>query len=154
MSARRTSAFVGSALATIVLPVLAVGETDRVPSDDLSALVAAERGFAATSVESGMRTAFLDWLAEDSIVFRPQAVDGRSYFEASPEAPGALLWEPAFAEVSPAGDMGWTSGRYESRRSGPEGDTLQHGRYLTIWRRQADGAWKVALDTGVPDSCQ
>ena len=63
-----------------------------------------------------------------------------------------LTWDPDVASASAAGDMGWTSGRYEIRSPGPEGPTVRHGRYLTIWRRQADGAWKVTLDTGVPDS--
>jgi hypothetical protein len=68
-------------------------------------------------------------------------------------APGySLTWEPDLASSGAAGDMGWTSGRYESRRAGPEGDILEHGRYLTIWKRGPDGRWKVAVDTGVPDS--
>lgn len=68
-------------------------------------------------------------------------------------SPGyTLTWEPDLASSGTTGDMGWTSGRYENRRAGPEGDILEHGRYLTIWQRQSDGRWKVAVDTGVPDS--
>ena len=63
----------------------------------------------------------------------------------------SLTWDPDIASASADGDMGWTSGRYESRSTGPEGETVGHGRYLTIWRRQSDGGWKVALDNGVPD---
>ena len=32
-----------------------------------------------------------------------------------PEAAGTLSWGPAFAEISPAGDAGWTTGPYEFR---------------------------------------
>jgi ketosteroid isomerase-like protein len=64
----------------------------------------------------------------------------------------SLTWEPDLASADAAGDLGWTSGRYESRGEGPEGPILEHGRYLTIWQRQPDGRWKVAVDTGVPDS--
>ena len=63
-----------------------------------------------------------------------------------------LTWEPDLASASPAGDMGWTSGRYESRNGSDE--SVKAGRYLTIWRRQPGGAWKVELDTGVPDPDQ
>lgn len=63
-----------------------------------------------------------------------------------------LTWDPDVASASDDGTMGWTSGRYESRSAGPEGEAVQHGRYLSIWKRQADGNWKVALDTGVPDN--
>ena len=63
----------------------------------------------------------------------------------------SLTWDPDVASASAAGDMGWTSGRYESRSSGPDGESVEHGRYLTIWNRMGDGGWKVAVDTGVPD---
>jgi len=63
-----------------------------------------------------------------------------------------LTWEPDLASASAAGDMGWTSGRYESRGGTDSGAAVQTGRYLTIWERQTDGTWKIALDTGVPDS--
>ena len=64
----------------------------------------------------------------------------------------SLTWDPDLASSSLAGDMGWTSGRYQSRSPGPDVEVLEHGRYLTIWQRQPDGGWKVAVDTGVPDS--
>jgi hypothetical protein len=63
----------------------------------------------------------------------------------------SLTWEPDLAEASADGTMGWTSGRYENRRAGPEGEIVEHGRYLSIWTRTTAGDWKVTLDTGVPD---
>ena len=61
------------------------------------------------------------------------------------------LWGPDMATASPDGQLGWTSGRYENWRQGPDGIVTSEGRYLTLWARQADGTWKVDLDTGVPD---
>jgi len=63
----------------------------------------------------------------------------------------SLQWAPDPVVVAAAGDLGWTSGRYQSTSQGPDGPVLAEGRYLTIWRRQADGVLKVDLDTGVPD---
>ena len=63
----------------------------------------------------------------------------------------SLTWEPDVASSSETGDMGWTSGRYINHRKGSSGTIVQTGRYLTIWKRQANGAWRVDLDTGVPD---
>ncbi len=61
----------------------------------------------------------------------------------------SLTWAPDGAEVSSAGDLGYTWGRYTSHRVSAEGEeTTSRGRYLTIWRRQADGTWKVELDLG------
>ena len=71
------------------------------------------------------------------------------------DTPGySLTWAPDQAQASAAGDLGWTTGRYQSRQSGPEGTSVSEGRYLTIWQRMGNSAWKVAVDTGVPDSEQ
>lgn len=62
-----------------------------------------------------------------------------------------LSWAPTASGMAPAGDMGFTTGRYRlSAREG--GELVGTGTYVTIWRRrrQADG-WRIAFDTGVPD---
>jgi ketosteroid isomerase-like protein len=43
-------------------------------------------------------------------------------------------------------------GRYEARRRDEKGGAAVHtGTFLTIWKKQVDGSWKVVLDTGVED---
>jgi uncharacterized protein (TIGR02246 family) len=120
----------------------------------------ADRRFAAevaTADPAARGQVWAGWFTDDGRQLVPgRVVEGtRSIAEMMgpifPQPGTQLTWEPDLAEAAPSGDMGWTSGRYESRRSGPEGESVEHGRYLTIWRRQADGSWKVALDTGVPD---
>jgi ketosteroid isomerase-like protein len=63
-----------------------------------------------------------------------------------------LVWDPIRAEISNANDLGYTIGSYRVIRVGAAEDEppLSHGMYLTVWRRQADGAWKVAADIGAP----
>jgi len=39
-------------------------------------------------------------------------------------------------------DLAYEYGEYASERD----DVSQHGIYLTIWRLESDGAWKIALD--------
>ena len=64
--------------------------------------------------------------------------------EAIPEY--SLSWEPTDAEVGDAGDLGYTIGAYEMRMA-PEGTPITIvGKYMTIWKKQADGTWKVAVD--------
>jgi ketosteroid isomerase-like protein len=64
-----------------------------------------------------------------------------------------LTWEPLRAEVSRSGDLGYTVGRYTSSRVGNLGQSIRSsGMYVTIWRRQADGSWKVEMDLGTPTS--
>jgi len=64
----------------------------------------------------------------------------------------SLSWEPQRADVGAAGDLGYTVGRYEARfRDARGGPVLRTGRYLTVWKKQADGSWKVVQDIGVQD---
>jgi ketosteroid isomerase-like protein len=54
-----------------------------------------------------------------------------------------LRWEPLTADVS--GALGYTVGRYQLLKAGV---VIDSGLYLTVWRRQPDGRWKVAADIG------
>jgi ketosteroid isomerase-like protein len=43
--------------------------------------------------------------------------------------------------------MGYTWGHYEGSALNPDGQrSTTTGRYMTIWRKQANGEWKVVLD--------
>jgi ketosteroid isomerase-like protein len=54
-------------------------------------------------------------------------------------APGfSLQWMATKAEISGSGDIGYTAGSYQI---GPE-----KGKYVTVWKKQADGSWKVVED--------
>ncbi|HEX7728603.1 MAG TPA: nuclear transport factor 2 family protein [Terracidiphilus sp.] len=63
-----------------------------------------------------------------------------------------LTWTPTDAVMSPQGDMGYTWGHFEGRSKDARGNpVLTSGRYITIWRKQPDGNWKVVLDAGADD---
>ena len=137
------------ALAILLLrPVPAGATTVTAASAALDSLVAAERAFAARSVEKGMRDAFLEFLAADGVIFRPLATNGRAVWEARGPIPATLVWEPAFAEVSAAGDLGFTTGPWELRPNDAQRPT-GYGHFVSIWQRQSDGTWRVAVDIGV-----
>lgn len=60
-----------------------------------------------------------------------------------------LTWAPDTALVAAAGDMGYTIGHWRLlRRAAPADSAPARGRYLTVWKRQTDGGWKVAADIG------
>lgn len=64
----------------------------------------------------------------------------------------ALTWEPIKAEVFAAGNVGYTTGRYKSRFKNKAGKWVEGtGRYITVWRKQDDGSWKIVTDMGGPD---
>ena len=66
----------------------------------------------------------------------------------TPDGP-TLSWTPTRGEVIGAGDLGYTTGRSLFRGKGPDGKSVERpGEYLTVWRKQRDGSWKVIFDTG------
>jgi len=134
-------------IATLALAGSAFAETiDRQAA--LDAVVAAEVAFAKTSAEKGTRDAFLAFLAADSVLFRPRPVAARDSVEEQPVSPSRLTWRPVYGDVSLAGDLGWTTGPWEYRAKGPDDPNVSHGYYVTLWRKQADGSFKVETDIG------
>ena len=60
-----------------------------------------------------------------------------------------LLWTPVGADISAFGDLGYTYGTFEFRSKGKDGKAVvDYGKYTSIWKKQADGSWKVVLDMG------
>src|SRR6187401_3495573 len=73
---------------------------------EFESLVQAERAFSDLSLKSGVRDAFLGNLADDGIVFRPTAVNGKQWFQNNPVPAGQLTWQPEFADISNSADLG------------------------------------------------
>jgi ketosteroid isomerase-like protein len=137
----------------ITLVLLALMATAMAQTADhqatLNALVEAERAFCKTSIAKGTREAFIENLADDSVLFRPHAVAGKKWTIDSPARPGLLVWWPIYADAARSGDLGYTTGPYEFRPKGRDDKEIFTGNYMTIWRKQADGTWKVAIDFGI-----
>lgn len=127
---------------------------DRVRTDTaLASMVAAERAFAQNSVRHGTQAAFLAHMAANGILYRPRAVMAHPYLRARPMAADlALIWEPVFADMSAAGDLGYTTGPWIGTSRAHQDVDPTFGEYLTIWRRQGDGTWKAELDAAIAHS--
>ncbi|MGB7926178.1 MAG: nuclear transport factor 2 family protein [Pyrinomonadaceae bacterium] len=115
---------------------------------DLRSLVETERAFARTAAEKGIRDSFLAYLADDGVLFRPQPVNGKQWMSARPARPGLLIWEPTFAYVSRAGDLGYDTGPWEFKEKGPDDKPIGYGYFVTVWKKQRDGTWKFIVDIG------
>ena len=54
-------------------------------------------------------------------------------------------------EIEPAGETACEIGRYALRLTAPSGaGVVDRGRYLLVYRREADGAWRRAAETFNP----
>lgn len=116
----------------------------------LDTMVATERAFSALSVEKGMKESFLAYLADDGMLFRPTATNGKKVWIERANPKGTLIWEPEFAEMSAAGDLGLTTGPWEYRPPAERADApVAHGHFISMWRKQADGTFKLEADLGI-----
>jgi|SRR5580765_4523285 len=48
------------------------------------------------------------------------------------------------------GDTAYETGKYKYEYTEKGKPGVDEGRYVTIWKRQKDGSWKLAMDMGVP----
>ena len=127
---------------------------DRAPlvSPALKTLVDAERAFARRSLEVGWREAFLEFFADDGLSFAPGPGNAKERLRQRPATPRpipySLDWWPVFAGISHAGDMGFTTGPSVGVDNTKPGGPPNYGYYFSVWKKQPDGSWKVALDIG------
>jgi ketosteroid isomerase-like protein len=127
----------------------AVGSAEPGALDAARAMVESERKFYQTGQEKGTRAAFLAFLADDAIVFRPGPVNGKEAWGKRPETGLDLIWEPTFAAIARSADFGYTTGPAKWRANKKEEKFLGYGQFVSIWKKQKDGSWKVALDCGI-----
>ena len=120
-------------------------------TDAIRAMVEAERKFFQTGQEKGTRAAFLEFLAPDAIVFRPGPVNGQEVWSKRQETGLDLVWEPSFAAIARSGDFGYDTGPSKWRANKLEKKFTGFGHFVSIWRKEKDGSWKVALDCGIED---
>lgn len=127
------------------------------PDAERRALMAADRAFAEETARRGV-AGWTSYFAPNGLMLPVGGplVEGhaaiRDHMRRSLGYPGFRLeWEPLRAELSEAGDLGYTIGRFEAStlRNG-ERVVLQRGKYLSVWRKQADGTWKVEADISNP----
>ena len=119
-----------------------------VPASGLNSLIAAERAFARHSEKAGITESFVANLGLDGILFRPGPVNGLAWLRERPAQAGYLSWEPEVAAISASGDMGYTTGPWEFRAKGATDTVSRAGHYVTVWRRDSTGTWKMAIDIG------
>jgi ketosteroid isomerase-like protein len=147
-------------MAAALLLVLPLGLRAQQPAPDLERLEAelraAEVAFAR-SVEVKDFEAFRSMLHESATFGGGQRVlRGRErvaeawraafFAEGSP----SFRWRPETVSVATSGDLGLSTGPYESVRREPDGnEVVLEGTFFSVWRR-VDGAWKIVLDGGTP----
>lgn len=125
------------------------------PSDSATAaLLQVDRDFAKTGAAKNIDI-FMSFVAEDvryysAGVMRTGKLPFREGWAKGFSDPNwSITWAPLYAEASQSADLGYTTGSFEIHDRSADGTpVVRKGSYVTIWRKQPDGTWKVALDIG------
>jgi ketosteroid isomerase-like protein len=134
-------------LLALALAACALSPTE--PMDAARSLAAAESAFAAHSVREDMRVAFLANFADDGVYVRDGWVEAKADL-AKRSAPAIVLdWKPVFTEVAWAGDLGLSTGPWKITSKAKPDTAPSFGQFVSIWRRDPGGPWKVAVDIGI-----
>lgn len=116
---------------------------------ELRKLVETEIAFADAAESKGTKAAFLEYLSDEAIIFRPSETNGKTFWKTQPESSALLAWRPSWADVSSDGNLGYTTGGWEFYPKGKSDKPAGFGQYATIWQKIADGSFKAVLDIGI-----
>lgn len=121
--------------------------------DSLGKLLDLDAKFSALSAEKGTVVAFSTYLADSAIA----AQDRGGFLHGLPaiiddmgtDGTGTLTWKPLGGSLPEGSSLGYTYGRWTYEGQDFEGNpTSEHGKYVSIWRKQYDGTWKIIFDMG------
>src|SRR6266404_8866199 len=114
-------------IAVLFLTIIVSAQKQSERMQNRRALVEMEHAFAKAAATKGTRDAFLEFLADDGIIFQPGPVNGKKFWTERPSRKGLLSWEPVFADVSRAGELGYTTRPWEFRPDGPDDQPVAFG---------------------------
>lgn len=114
-------------------------------------LIKLEADFAKAVSEHG-RAAFVTYFAEDGVELDDGGgITTRDAIGKQPPWPEgtSLTWTPVQADMAASGDLGYTYGNYIFKSKNKEGKVVtSYGKYMSVWKKQKDSSWKVAVDMG------
>ena len=115
------------------------------------ALMAVDSDWSKAAVARNV-DAVASFYAEDGVVYPPnepiavgRAAARKLWATYFADPTFQISWKTTSAGV--ANRTGWTVGTYQDSYKGPDGRTImENGKYVTVWRKGTDGAWKAIHD--------
>jgi uncharacterized protein (TIGR02246 family) len=158
MSTRRRK-LQGSSLALcgcLALLLLASACTQPAPPDTRAADEAAIRDADAQwskTAAAGDLEGTVAYYAEDASLLAPNApiASGKPAIRpmwAGLLGPGtSISWQANRVEVARSSDLAYVEGTYQLTMKDPQGNPVNDkGKFVEVWKKQADGKWKVVAD--------
>lgn len=118
---------------------------------NLQSLVNAERTFSQMAKEKNTRDAFIAFFNDDVITSAPGKgpQKGKKHLEAQTPNETWLYWYPVYSDIAASGDFGYNTGPWEFRPKHTDETPVAFGEFVSIWKKNAQGEWKVAVDIGI-----
>ena len=117
---------------------------------DRSAIEAQEQNFAGLALRHALDTLVNAYYTDDAIVLGPNAppATGHAAILAFLSGfPPFTTFQLQTVEINGAGGDAWVRGTYKMVMAPPGAAPIpDNGKYLEIWKKQADGNWKVTRD--------
>ena len=106
----------------------------------------AQLEFQQRLLQHGPKSAFLEFLSDDAIIFQPDAVNGKQYWASLKTEPeGKLKRDMLYMDMASTGLLGYATGNWEWTPKGSTSPT-QRGQFVTVWAQRQGGRFKAVLD--------
>lgn len=149
---------IGSRGAAIALSLVATVTACRPPVDQSASAAAAVRAADSAWAQAFARKdlpTYLSFVDSTASILPPNAaiVTGLAGIRALVESylglPGLSgTWQPTRAEAARSGELAYSTGTYELSYNDPSGKRVtERGKYIEVWRKQADGSWRMVLES-------
>jgi len=134
---------------TFLLFFLLIGCNKNMSIDMNKELLNTDQAFSLLCKEKGMNFAFLYYVAEEGVMLRANnlPIVGKNKIKdlfQGDDSEIEFSWDPLYADVAKSGELGYTYGTYEIYN----GESVQKGTYISVWKKDTNGEWKFVLDSG------
>lgn len=122
-------------------------------AQDEAAIRAAETEWSAAAAARDLEKS-VSYYAADAVAMGPNEpkatgpAEIHKAWEGMLAVPGVkLTFQTGKVDVARDGDLAYSIGAYQMAMTGPDGAPMSdRGKYTTVWKKQADGGWKVVVD--------
>jgi ketosteroid isomerase-like protein len=142
-------------LAVVLLALANLKPASAIQRDTPATLMNLETQFMNAAAAKGS-AGYMSYYAEDAVELPngADAIQGKANIAQTMgflDQGNKLTWKPDFSDMAASGDLGYTYGTYVFTSKDKDKDgkpVVEYGKYLTVWKKQSDGTWKVAVDMG------
>jgi len=117
-----------------------------IAQDARQEMLAAERSYAKASETIGLKQAALQFFAKDTVIFQPDAVNGKEFWVSQPDGPTIAVRSVVSSDISATGFIGYTTGSIEIFPKGKTDTDTQFGNYVTIWGRREGNTFRPIVE--------